>query len=507
MCAETNVQFPGHIVEGGGVILNQIGTYYRINAFVDDSDLIKLLSSVIPDESGEDLDFEFEGHFDVPVVAVLFGLIDLARNHVRSQNDNLSAGDALVSSAREINDYLFRQWGITGFNDFITYIAAAGMKYEPPSLSDTIKALRSLTDAGVLTEKEGESYSLSSVLWPLVSLTTGDQAGLQWQRITQLESSELLWSNRIYVFGDGSPIILFSPTIEGRMFVSRVTKDQIIDFLTDEFTLPMFIEPLVTVTPGAPEEAVPLLSDLTEPVPSSLPPTPDVVTASAQTPGIESSTKSQLEATQRDIDACKSDLSKLEVRYKVGELSQKQYRESVNKLQARIDELVKTLEELTSELALPTFIAPSVTVTTGASEEAVPSPSERTEPAPSSLPTAPSTTDTGKTCGYCGKKNKPDVLVCRSCGMELKEPDVSVPPPAPDVVTTSPQTTGTDSSSKNQLEATQRDLDTCKSDLNKLEVRYKVGELSQKQYRDSVNKLQARIDELEKTLEELTGKM
>jgi len=159
-------------------------------------------------------------------------------------------------------------------------------------------------------------------------------------------------------------------------------------------------------------------------------------------------------------------------------------------------------------------------------------------------------------CKFCGIKNDADALFCKGCGLQVKkqeqeaalavsdapEPGVTAPektqestpvekpkeelppppprrpglvvtsskrtqesPPAEDV--TSPQTTATDSVVKSQLEATQREIDTRKSNISKLEVRYKVGELSEEQYSEAVKKQQAKIEELVKILEELKGKM
>jgi len=41
ICAETNIQFPGDIIDGNGITLNQIGTTYQIGAFVSESDILK----------------------------------------------------------------------------------------------------------------------------------------------------------------------------------------------------------------------------------------------------------------------------------------------------------------------------------------------------------------------------------------------------------------------------------------------------------------------------------
>lgn len=236
MCAETNILFPSNIIDGCGVVLNQIGEYYKISAPVDDTDVLNLVRPVIPSGPEEELDFEFEGHFDVPVAAVLFGVIDMARQQANSGEAYQKKDRSSVFSAPQISGYLDGQWGLTGFEQFISYVAAAGMKPKPPSLIEIDNALRLLSDTGALTRIDEERYSVSPVLEPLISLTTDMHAGLQWQRVSFVESGELLSSNRIYLFGDQSLILCLSPMVKGKIFISRVVRDELIDFLLEELT-------------------------------------------------------------------------------------------------------------------------------------------------------------------------------------------------------------------------------------------------------------------------------
>ena len=82
VCGETNIQFPRDIMQGGGVILNQLGRMYRISAFVDDSTVVKMMGDAIPEPIEQDLQFEFKAHLDNTVAAILFAMIDLARIRV-----------------------------------------------------------------------------------------------------------------------------------------------------------------------------------------------------------------------------------------------------------------------------------------------------------------------------------------------------------------------------------------------------------------------------------------
>ncbi len=250
MCGETNIQFPRDVVQGDGVMLNQmIDGNFRISAFIDDLNLTRLLGGALPPEGEEDLDFEFDGHFDAPVAAIFLGALDLARNHTGS---GLRPGETVtdfVFSVQELYDYMFERWGFTAFKDLITYIVPAGMMAEAPSLSQTIDGLRSLAKAGVLIESKSDSFSLALILEPLVNLTVGLQAGMQWQRVSLMDSDELMVSNRLYLFGDKSFILCLAPTVEGKVFISRVGRQEITDFLLDEIT--------ATLTPSSEEPAVP----------------------------------------------------------------------------------------------------------------------------------------------------------------------------------------------------------------------------------------------------------
>jgi len=70
-CGETNIQFPRDIMQGGGVILNQLGRMYRISAFADDSTVVKMMGDAIPEPLEQDLQFEFKAHLDNTVAAIL----------------------------------------------------------------------------------------------------------------------------------------------------------------------------------------------------------------------------------------------------------------------------------------------------------------------------------------------------------------------------------------------------------------------------------------------------
>jgi hypothetical protein len=417
ICAETNIQFPGHIIDGGGVILNQVGKSYQLSAFVSDAEILKLLGPLLTEDPAEKNDFQFEGHLDASVVAVLFGFIDLARRQVRSKESAKAAENETVFTSQQVNEYLYKEWGVTGFEDLVTYITATSMKFDPPSLSEIGQGLETLAKADVLTKIDKDKFTLSPVLAPLVYLTTGNQAGLQWQRVTQIESNELLWSNRIFIFFGKSMILQFSPTIENKVYISRVTRDDIIKFLTEEFTLPALLvsvgeatldgiparplAPVKTVSADRTAAVKPVGEKGNQPVPEEIrrpevrttrpvteaTPPPETVcrycgrinagtavtckycgqllagSRSAQI-GIKhpqsappaatalqtASVQKQLQELQQEMQSYKLELSKLEVQWKIGELSTRQYQDSVSELQAKIQKIENTAERLARQI-------------------------------------------------------------------------------------------------------------------------------------------------------------
>ena len=260
-CGETNIQFPRDIVQGDGVILNQIGRIYRISAFVDDSDVTKLVGQAIPDAREELSDFEFRGLFEVPVAAILFGALDMAREQARNAKKSRDSVTDLVFSTQQLYDYMFERWSFTGFKDLLTYIVAAGMMAEAPSLSQTVDGLRALAKAGVLKENKADHYQLLVAMEPLVKLTAGMQSGIQWQRVTLMETGDQVVSNRMYLFGDKSFILCLAPTVAGKIYISRVKRQEIIDFIVNEIMAKL--EPLRDKAPAHRPAAAPAAAPAT----------------------------------------------------------------------------------------------------------------------------------------------------------------------------------------------------------------------------------------------------
>ncbi|MFP1632830.1 zinc ribbon domain-containing protein [Zhengella sp. ZM62] len=226
LCAESNVQFPGDVVDGGGVMLLPVSGSYRISAFVEPEDIIRDLAQALPPDSNRLVNpFLFEGQFDAAVAAVLFALVDLQR---------ASTDRRQGFSSQDIFGYLHGQWGMTGFSQLLTYVQTAGMQSRPPQPLEVDAALAQLEAAGTIRRFRSGHCQVSDDLRPLVDLTRSLVAGLQWQRVTRLAEGDRLVNSRIYAYGDGGLTLCFIPTIKGRLYVGTVDYKSVLDFVIEE---------------------------------------------------------------------------------------------------------------------------------------------------------------------------------------------------------------------------------------------------------------------------------
>jgi len=229
---ETILLFPGTIVEGRGVILNQVDDNYRIQAFASDAEISEFVRPHLPADDGQAL--EFETLVDAPTAAVLFAIMDLARNKTGSSVPAYDGSSSTVLPVQKIYKYLTEAWGLNGPKDFLTYISAAGLMNAPPTSAEIVQAMISLGEAGALVEASSGEYAVSPAVQALAHLADGFQGGIQWKRTSLLGSGALEVSNRIFLFGDSSPMLCFSPAADGAVWVSAVRKQDIVDFLADE---------------------------------------------------------------------------------------------------------------------------------------------------------------------------------------------------------------------------------------------------------------------------------
>jgi hypothetical protein len=338
ICAETNIQFPGHIIEGRGVTMNQGGTIYRLTAFVEKDDIISIAAPIIPDRLEAIQDFQFQCNIPLPAAIALFALIDLARQQAKTDPVTSARGD-FTYSAQKVYDYIKAKWVFSGFNDLITYIAAAGSNFEIPDLAVVIRSLLTLADSGAFLRGRNDTFTLASVLLPLVAYSLEDVSGLQWQRITRLPSDELFYSNRIFIFFNKSLILQISPSLDNLIYVSGSSIREVHDFINDEIVKVPLMVASVKTAPGAKAEA-----PREEPVKNAPP---------GSRPQIHVNPADLLEKIDMlkgEMQSCQMELGKLGIRYKVGEFTADQYGEAVKKVQDKLSGLQVRMDELSKQV-------------------------------------------------------------------------------------------------------------------------------------------------------------
>lgn len=224
-CAETSVLFPGDPLEGEGVILNPVGENYRLAAPVSVDDVIGLVGPAIPPAGRDAPTFTFEGNFEGPVAAILFGLIDLVR---------LGENHPPFVTATELSAALQGSWGLTGFRHLTSYVSAVGLMPTPPPLVAVQYALEVLLAAGVVVSDGGDGFGLADSVAPFATLLPATVPGLQWQRVSAGADGALLTSHRVFVFGDDSLVLSFAPMPQGRIFISTTTAAALKDLVVSE---------------------------------------------------------------------------------------------------------------------------------------------------------------------------------------------------------------------------------------------------------------------------------
>ena len=92
---------------------------------------------------------------------------------------------------------------------------------------------------------------------PLVDLTKDLSSGLQWQRVTLLESGDTLVVNRIYLYGEDGLTLCLAPTTQARMLVASVARRDVLTFVVDEITGVAGASSRVSDAAPATQEALP----------------------------------------------------------------------------------------------------------------------------------------------------------------------------------------------------------------------------------------------------------
>lgn len=243
--SEMNVLFPGLPAGGGGVVLNPVDSGFRVAGFVDAETILALVSPLLPPES-QAPPATFEAQLDPATMSVLAACLDLLRQDIQEERvarilDKrplpASAIDDATPLARErVATYLQAWWGISRFNQLITYVFPLTAAAEAPQSDDIDGALDRLCAAGLFSEPHPGRLTPARTLAALLSVLLGASAGFQWQRVSQIGPDDLLVVERMFVLGAGGVALEFSPTPEGLVRAVLATRRDIAEFLAGELS-------------------------------------------------------------------------------------------------------------------------------------------------------------------------------------------------------------------------------------------------------------------------------
>ena len=234
---ETYAYFPGNIIAGQGVLLNeQLDGLWQLSGMIDDSMLLAMPTLLTP--SSPEIwisEINFKAHLDSSTAAVLCALFDLARTAYRRQGfPDVGLEPGTDFSLGEISGFLEARWGLSDFDQMITYLPATSMRGEPPSLAAIDMAVAKLVGNGFLEESAKGRLLLCEALREIIPALYGLRTGLQWQRLNILPEGDFAVSNRIFLLGPGGMVFTFSASLADHVFLERISGDEMAVFFANE---------------------------------------------------------------------------------------------------------------------------------------------------------------------------------------------------------------------------------------------------------------------------------
>jgi hypothetical protein len=241
--SEMNVLFPGLPAAGQGVALNLVGHEFRMAGFIDADEVLGLVSPLLPPEPPTKPE-RFEIQLDAAMLAVLAAGLDLAGRRILERRvarvlEKQSPGKALLIDAEplagvHIKSYLKAMWGLSRFDQLITYVFPLAARVNAPTDAEIDAALEGLCRLRLFAAVQADRFMPAPALEPVLRALLGASAGFQWQRLSALGSKEILVVERIFVLGGGGVALELSPTPEGLIHLALRTRADIVDFLVGE---------------------------------------------------------------------------------------------------------------------------------------------------------------------------------------------------------------------------------------------------------------------------------
>ena len=267
-CAESNLQFPGSIAEGNGVILTsgEIGT--KVAAFADSRQVIGMAAPFLRwanDQPGADPP-PFEALLDFSSAIALCAAVDVS----------LVAGrDSAPKpfTVRDLHEHVLRRWGVSTFGELLTHGMAAIMAGHPPALQPFGLAVRTLAECDIFDSEDSETFVLAPAFLPAARRIVAPSAGLIWQRVSRLPDGDLERSSQNFLAVDRA-VLRLAPGQPGHLYFELGGRTLARDFIASELA-----SNLPAASPGPKPQAAatpPKLPAATTPIRSHAPPPPQV---------------------------------------------------------------------------------------------------------------------------------------------------------------------------------------------------------------------------------------
>lgn len=252
---ETSILFPGLPGGGRGVALNPLDGEYRIAGYVDAEAIVALLAPMLPPERRHAVP-AFEAQLDRVTMAVFAACLDIVGRDVLSAwvARAIDKADAPASFVEEVpalalehvQAHLERMWGVSRFDQLITYVLPLSVMPVPPPGSQVAEAMDRLSALGFLRPTRAGRYRVTPEIEPVLTALLGASAGIQWQRITQMPGDAILVVERTFLLGACGVALEFRLASDELLRLSTCGRADIVDFVTDELA--------VATVPALPDE-------------------------------------------------------------------------------------------------------------------------------------------------------------------------------------------------------------------------------------------------------------
>ncbi|MFK7911597.1 MAG: hypothetical protein AB8F34_13500 [Akkermansiaceae bacterium] len=229
-CADTNIQFPGSISDGRGVILltgedDQI----KLSAYADHEHVIAISAPFLSwsqAAGSEDPLPPFEALLDYDSAMAVCAAVDYT--HVKPPDVSHQS-----FSAEELYQFLIDRWGLTTFQELVTHGMSAIMAGEPPEKKAFSNSMPALVDGGIFKAEENDLFSLNMSFQRVARRISQPFAGLAWQRVAAVSDVELERSCQTFLAIDGG-VLRLAPGHPGFLYFELGDYSMVRDFLAAE---------------------------------------------------------------------------------------------------------------------------------------------------------------------------------------------------------------------------------------------------------------------------------